>query len=87
MWEKLIDALKNALTISVKVEKQEKEIDELKAEVKRLSAAVQLLIAELKSVSDLRQNDREFIEVYIEKELLKFERRLPSGKQLKSDEE
>ena len=86
MWEKFTESFVNFLTMSVKLEKHEKEIDELKSEVKRLSELVQILISEMRNAENLRQSDREYIQVWIEKEMLKFERRLPSGKEKKDDE-
>lgn len=86
MWEKLFDALKNLIVISTKVERHEKEIDSLKTEVRNLSNLVQALLSELRHVSEQRQADRDFIQVWIEKEMLKFERRLPSSKEEKSDD-
>ena len=87
MWDRIFDAIKSIVTLTTRVEGNEKEIDRLKEEVKRLSAIVQLLVGELKNVTNKQKHDREFIEVFIEKEILKFERRLPAAKEVKGDDE
>jgi hypothetical protein len=49
MWEKIYNALSALVTIGVKVEKHEKEIDVLKAETRELAAILHEVLAELRS--------------------------------------
>ena len=83
MWEKLYNALTTLITIGVKVERHEKEIDVLKAENRELAALLHEVLAELRNVSQQRESDRREIALFIENQLLKFERRLPSGDEKK----
>ncbi len=84
MWEKLYNALATLVTIGVKVEKHEKEIDVLKTETRELAAILHEVLAELRNVSQQRETDRREIALFIENQLLKFERCLPSGKEDKN---
>lgn len=81
MWEKLYNALSALITIGVKVERQEKEIDTLKAENRELAAIIHEILAELRNISQQRETDRRAIELFIENQLLKFEKRLPAAKE------
>ncbi len=81
MWEKIYNALATLVKIGVKVEKHEKEIDALKKENRELAAIIYEILAELRNVSQQRDSDRREIALFIENQLLKFERRLPSGKE------
>ncbi len=83
MWEKLYNALLTLITIGVKVEKHEKEIDVLKAENRELAGMLREVLAELRNTSQQREADRREIALFIENQLLKFERRLPSGDEKK----
>jgi anaerobic ribonucleoside-triphosphate reductase len=86
MWEKLYNALSALIAISVKVDKQEKEIESLKAETRELAGILHEVLAELRNVSQQRDADRREIALFIENQLLKFERRLPAGGDKKSDD-
>ncbi len=80
MWDKIYDALASLFTVGVKVEKHEQEIKELRAENRELLDSVRFLAADIHRVSARQDLEREKIELYIENQMLKFERRLPSGK-------
>jgi len=81
MWDKIYDALASLFVVGIKVEKHEQEIRELRAENRELLDSVRFLAAEIHRVSARQDLEREKIELYIENQLLKFERRLPSGKE------
>ncbi len=81
MWEKIYNALSTLVTISVKVEKHEKEIDLLRTEMRQVSAMLHEVLAELRNVKQQRDSDRREVNLFVENEMLKFERRLPSGKE------
>jgi hypothetical protein len=81
MWEKIYNALSTLVTIGVKVEKREKEIDFLRTEMRQVSAMLHEVLAELRNVKQQRESDRREVNLFIENEMLKFERRLPSGKE------
>jgi len=81
MWEKIYNALSTLVTIGVKVEKHEKEIDLLRTEMRQVSAMLHEVLAELRNVKQQRESDRREVNLFVENEMLKFERRLPSGKE------
>ncbi len=81
MWEKIYNALATLVTIGVKVEKHEKEIDLLRTEMRQVSAMLHEVLAELRNVKQQRDSDRREVNLFVENEILKFERRLPSGKE------
>lgn len=69
------------VTIGVKVEKHEQEIDLLRTEMRQVSAMLHEVLAELRNVKQQRESDRREVNLFVENEMLKFERRLPSGKE------
>jgi len=77
MWEKIYNALSTLVTIGVKVEKHEKEIDLLRTEMRQVSAMLHEVLAELRNVKQQRESDRREVNLFVENEMLKFERRLP----------
>ncbi len=81
MWEKIYNALSTLITIGVEVEKHEKEIDLLRTEMRQVSAMLHEVLAELRNVKQQRESDRREVNLFVENEMLKFERRLPSGKE------
>ncbi|MGI8787660.1 MAG: hypothetical protein ACR2HG_07875 [Pyrinomonadaceae bacterium] len=86
MWEKLFDAFASLFSVGVKVEKHEQEIKELRNDNRQLLDLVRFLAAEIHRVSARQDLDRDKIELYIENQLLKFEKNLPSGRKQKSNE-
>ncbi len=81
MWEKIYNALSTLVTIGVKVEKHEKEIDLLRTEMRQVSAMLHEVLAELRNLKQHRESDRREVNLFVENEMLKFERRLLSGKE------
>ncbi|MDQ3747483.1 MAG: hypothetical protein M3367_00495 [Acidobacteriota bacterium] len=81
MWEKIYNALSTLITIGVEVEKHEKEIDLLRTEMRQVSAMLHEVLAELRNVKQQRESDRREVNLFVENEMLKFERRLPPGKE------
>lgn len=86
MWEKIYDALAKLLTVGIKVERHEQEIKELRAENRELLDLVRFLAAEIHRVSSRQDLDRQNVELWVENQILKFERSLPASKENKSDE-
>jgi hypothetical protein len=87
MWEKFYNGLMTLITLGVKLETHEKEIETLKRENRELAGMLHEVLAELRNVSQNRESDRREIALFIENQLLKFERRLPSGDVKKDDDE
>lgn len=86
MWEKIYDALAKLLTVGIKVERHEQELKELRQENREMLDLIRFLAAEIHRVSARQDSDRRNVELWVENQILKFERNLPSGKEIKSDE-
>jgi hypothetical protein len=85
MWKKLYEVVKRLFLLTQAVEKQSKEIAELRQELRDLSAIVQRLEFESKRVSDREGHEREKLELRLENQLLKFQRRLPPAREAEHD--
>ena len=88
MWQKIVELARLVWSLGQKTERNSEDIHTLQAENKRLTAAVTQLIFEVQRLRDeighLRKdemNEREKMALRLENELLKFERRLPPGKE------
>ncbi len=86
MFDKLIETTIKIFTLSVKVEHHDKDIERLTARIDKLSEMVNDQSAKIKLLLYAVQNESDKTKMWVEKELAKFERRLPSGKDLKNDE-
>lgn len=80
VFEKLIDASLKVFTLSAKVEQHEKDIERLTMRIDKLSETVNDQSAQIKLLLYAVQNENDKTKMWVEKELIKFERRLPSGK-------
>lgn len=87
MWKKLYEVLSRLLALTQKVERHDKEILGLQQEAKDLTAVVQRLVYELQRISDRENHERENMQLRLENQLLRFERRLPpAGRDEDNDE-
>ena len=76
--------MKNIFTLSFKVDRLEKDVEKLAAENKILTEIVNQQRAEIKVLVYAVQSESDKTRMWVEKELTKFERRLPSGEKDKS---
>jgi len=67
--------------LTTKVEQHDKEIEKLNLEIRDLNNNYRDLIIVINRVADRQESEREKILALVENQLLKFERRLPSGKE------
>lgn len=81
MWEKLFNLLTNIFTFSSKVDRLEKDIEKLQQENRILLEKVNQHSAEIKVLVYALQSENDKTRMWVEKEMAKFERRLPSGKE------
>ncbi len=81
MWEKIWDAITKIITLTEKTDRNTQDIKELQRGFRDLTVVVQLLYKEIHNVRDEDRHEREKMALRLENELLKFERRLPSGKE------
>lgn len=79
MWEKIVDFLSKVFKLTTKVEQHDKEIEKLNLEIRDLNNNYRNLIIAINRVADRQESEREKILALVENQLLKFERRLPSG--------
>lgn len=87
MWKKIYEALSRLFALTQKVEKHDKEIAELREELRNLTAITQRLAFELHRINEREMHEREKMNLRLENQLLRFERRLPPAKREDSDKE
>ena len=80
MFKQLYDLVKQLLLLARETQQNKAEIKELRQELKDLTAVVQRLAYEIHRTSENEAHEREKLVLRLENELLKFGRRLPSGK-------
>ncbi len=85
MLEKIYELLAKVFKLTTNVELHDKQIEKLNEEVRELNRLYRDLIIAINRVSDRQESEREKILTLVENQLLRFERRLPSGKE-KNDE-
>ena len=67
--------------MTTKVEQHDKDIEKLNVEIKDFNQNYRDLIIAINRVADRQESEREKILALVENQVLKFERRLPSGKE------
>ncbi len=80
MLEKIYELLSKVFNLTTKVESHDKQIEQLNEEIKELNKLYRDLIIAINRVADRQESERERILTLVENQLLKFERRLPDGK-------
>ena len=80
MLDKLFDLMAKVFTLTANVDRHEKEIEILKRENKDLLEIVRQQSAKIDVLVYAVQSESDKTRMWVEKELAKFERRLPSGK-------
>jgi hypothetical protein len=80
MWKKLYEVLTRLFALTQKVERHDKEIVELRQEIKELTSVMQRLVYEIQRISERELHEREKMQLRLENQLLRFQRRLPPGK-------
>lgn len=84
MFTQLYELIKQLLLIARETQQNKAEIKELRHELKELTTIVQRLAFEIHRTSENEAHEREKLVLRLENHLLKYERRLSSGK---SDQE
>ena len=79
MLEKLFDLMTKVFTLTSRVDRTEKDIEKLQREADRLTILVNQQSAKIDVLVYAVQSESDKTKMWVEKELLKFERRLPSG--------
>jgi regulator of replication initiation timing len=79
MFRNLIELVKTVLILSKDLEQNRAEIKELRADVKRLTHALQHLVNEIEIIRQTDAKEHENLALKLENELLRFERKIPSA--------
>ena len=79
MWDKIWDLLTKIVTLTKQTDKNTEDIKELQREVREIHSWLERLAYEIHKTRDEDRHEREKLALRLENELLKFERRLPSG--------
>ena len=80
MWEKLFDLMTKVFTLTSMVDRHEKDIEKLKRENDLLLEKINDQKSQIDVLVYAVQSESDKTRMWVEKELLKFERRLPTGK-------
>ena len=76
MWKSLLDYFARLFKLADATEQNKTEIKEIQRELRDLTATVQYLFHEVRSVRQDQRHDMEKLVLRLENELLKFERKL-----------
>lgn len=79
MWKKIYELLEQLVTLAQRVSRHDKQVEELRQEVRDLTAMIHHLAIEVNRLSDRQTSEREKMELWVENQMLRFERRLPSA--------
>lgn len=79
MWEKIWDLLSKVATLTKDSDRNSQEIKEIRAEIRDIYSMMERLAYEIQKTREEDRHEREKLALRLENELLKFERRLPSG--------
>ena len=92
MWKQFYDFASQILNLTRRTEQNLAQIQELQKDFAKISTTVadmketlQRVIYELHQVSENDRHEREKMALRLENELLKFERRLPTGKEFNDE--
>ncbi|MGI8638997.1 MAG: hypothetical protein ACR2MG_03495 [Pyrinomonadaceae bacterium] len=81
MWEKLFDLMAKVFTMTSRVDRLDKDVENLRQDVTRLSEIIGQQNSKIDVLVYAVQSESDKTRMWVEKELAKFERRLPSGKE------
>ena len=83
MWEKIWDLLSKVATLTKDTDRNSQEIKEMRADIRDIYSKLERLVYEIQKTREEDRHEREKLALRLENEVLKFERRLPSGKEEK----
>ena len=79
MWEKIWDLLSKVATLTKDTDRNSQEIKEIRADIRDIYSKLERLAYEIQKTREEDRHEREKLALRLENEMLKFERRLPSG--------
>jgi uncharacterized coiled-coil protein SlyX len=80
MWKKLYELPERLVTLSQRVSRQEKQIEELRQELRELTGMMHRMAMEVNRLADRQTSEREKMQLWVENQMLRFERRLPPSR-------
>jgi len=81
MWKRFFEVMRQVILLTDKTERNANDIAKLQESMKDLTLALEQLRYELYSVRDKNEHERSMIQLRLENQLLKFERRLKPGEE------
>jgi regulator of replication initiation timing len=78
MWKKLYELLERLATLSQRVSRHDQQVEELRREVRELTGMLHRLAIEVNRLADRQTAEREKMELWVENQMLRFEKRLPA---------
>jgi len=81
MWEKIWDVISKVATLTKDTDRNSQEIKEIRADIRDVYSKLERLAYEIQKIREEDRHESEKLALRLENELLKFERRLPSGKE------
>ena len=79
MWEKIWDLLSKVATLAKDTDRNSQEIKQIRADIRDIYSKLEHLAYEIQKTREEDRHEREKLALRLENEMLKFERRLPSG--------
>lgn len=79
MWKQLTEWLTQMIMLAKETQRNQDDIKQIRREIDEMARAIERLAYEIRHTKDGERHDREKLTLRLENELLKFERRLPSG--------
>ena len=83
MWKQLTEWLTQMIMLAKETQRNSDDIKQVRREIDEMTRAIERLAYEIKRTQDEDRHEREKLALRLENELLKFERRLPTGKEEK----
>ena len=77
MWKQLFDALLNSYSLMQRVEKQDKELKDVRQELRDLTSVVQRLLNEQEFAKTREADKQRLLLLEVENRLLRAQRQLP----------
>jgi predicted nucleic acid-binding Zn-ribbon protein len=81
MWKQLLNLAGRFWRIAEDVERVKTDVADLRQELREMGRVVDWLVSEVRHARETESHEREKLALRLENALLRFERRLPGGKQ------
>lgn len=80
MWKQLTEWLTQMIVLARETQRNSDDIKQMRREIDEMARALERLAYEVRRGQEEEKHEREKLALRLENELLKFERRLPTGK-------